>query len=97
MKETIDTVQKALSSADVFLAPLFQNASSKLKLFAKVLFILSCLGSFVWGITIWDDYHSRWVISILIWIIGPLFAYIQSLILYVFAQIGEDISKAAKK
>lgn len=96
MKEAIDTAQKVISFAGKFLASLFQNASTKLKIFAKVLFVLSCLVSFVWGITIWDDYHNRWVISVLIWIIGPLFAYIQSLILYVFAQIGEDISKATK-
>lgn len=80
-----------------FLAPIFKDTPRKLKIVSKVIFTLMCLGSFIFGISIWDDWGNRWLLSILIWIVGPLFAYVQSLILYTFAQMAEDISAANQK
>lgn len=79
---------------------LFSNSANKLKLVAKVLFVLCCIVSFIVGIAIWDDWGLLWLYSIIIWVVGPTVAYIQGLLLYTFAQMAEDISvmrKSSKK
>lgn len=76
---------------------IFENAAPKVKVASKVLLVVGCLVAFILGCSIWDDVHNMWLYAILIWVVGFLISYLSSLLLYMFAQIAEDLSFLRKK
>lgn len=73
---------------------LYQNIGSKIKIWAKWIFIIEALGSIITGLSMLiastdgDDYLFFW--SLVPLCVGPIVAFVSTWILYAFGELVED-------
>ena len=68
---------------------MFVNPGSKLIVASKILFIIGTFLALIWGISVFDDWHNMWILSIIIWIGVPAALYVNSLFLCAVGEIAE--------
>ncbi|MBR6808383.1 MAG: hypothetical protein IKM46_08400 [Clostridia bacterium] len=67
---------------------LYSKIGEKIKLFAMITCIIEALACIVAGVVLWIKISDLYYVSLIIMIVGPLFAWIKSL--FVFA-IGDTV------
>ena len=76
---------------------MYDNIGGKLKLLAKIIFYIQAIGSAIGGLAIMAIDEYMVVYGLLIFFLGPLFAWISSWFLYGFGELIETNSIIAKK
>ena len=69
---------------------MYNNIGGKIKILALVMAIIQAAGSVIAGIALMADDDDLIPVGLLLWIVGPLFAWVSSWLLYGF---GELIAK----
>lgn len=76
---------------------MFKEVGKKIKGVAKGWFVLQCIGALIGGIVLFDGDEDMLPVALLIWVLGPLVAWISSLMLYGFGEIVDTAIINRKK
>ena len=71
---------------------IINSYASKARVLSAITFILTCIAVFIIGLNIRDDWGYISNYSIALWIVTPLFAYFNSVLVSMFAEMADDVA-----
>lgn len=66
---------------------MFDNVGNKIKILAKIVFWIEVVASFIVGIALIAVTSHLLFVSVLVWVLGPLFSYICALFIYGYGEL----------
>ena len=71
---------------------IINSYASKVRVLSAITFILTCIAVFIIGLNIRDEWGYISNYSIALWIVTPFFAYFNSALVSMFAEMADDVA-----